>query len=353
MGGLVHDGKLIAISDVHLDTWRQDDPDTYEAKLQAFLEFLVWAGQAGNCEHFAILGDLVDIPRPDHSPILPRFARVTQALVELMHAGVKVHYVIGNHDAGLVGIDVDMPLPPLQVSYPGLRLACGGLHVWMEHGHLMDAWLWEYLTRKIAALQPCPPQTAMAHFLKCPTGAPSSTPPSAAIYDTIYDALQWRPMQTGFTAEEKRYGLRLMSQHLDETFADVADEPGQLPSYHEEIHARLAELGLTVADLQGEGPLSEEALSLFMVVGSRYYSILPWRRAACCRMRELRHGAEPGVQAILMGHVHAPDRYVWECEETSVTYANCGTWSGTGGSYVTVENGEVRTHSRQWFDPLP
>jgi hypothetical protein len=143
-----------------------------------------------------------------------------------------------------------------------------------------------------------------------------------------------------------------MSQHLNETFADVA-EHGELPTKHEEVMAYLRERGLTVADLQGETDLSEEADDLFMSVGSRYYSALPWRRAAKCKMNELRAAEGPLVRGFIMGHIHCPDHYSWEADGVRLTYANCGTWIAEYGPYVSVDDGEIVSHPRLWSDPLP
>ena len=348
----MQEGKLIAISDVHIDNWRENSPETFDEKRRAFLEFLRWVREGSECEHFAIVGDLLDIPRPHHEPILPAFQDIAIMLMSLVQAGIKVHYLIGNHDAGWVGIDVDMAHPPFHIGYPGTKVRCGDMEVWLEHGHLMDAWLWEYVQRKTSALEHVSADVAMAHFARCPGREVHSTPPTASIHDTVYTALQWRPHPSGFTYPEKRRGLQIMSQHLDDTFADVADG-GETPTKHEEIMAYLGGRGLTVADLQGETELTAEADDLFMSVGSRYYSALPWRRAAKCKMNEVRTRHGPQVRGFIMGHIHCADHYSWQEGETRLTYANCGTWSADGGPYVSVDDCQIISHPRLWSDPLP
>lgn len=346
------EGRLIAISDIHLDTWREQDPHTFEDKKLAFLEFLKWVRDGSGCQHFAIVGDLLDVPQLDHSPVLPRFRDVVTHLWSIMHSGIKFYYVVGNHDAGLVGLDVAMAHPPLELVYPGVDIRCGGIDVWLEHGHNMDAWLWAFLQHRASHVAEVPPAQAMQHFLQCPCGLPQSTPATAFVYETIYDALQWRAMESGFTDDEKRLGMRVMSQHLDDAFADVATN-GDRPSLQDEIDAELERLGLTVADLQGAKELPAEALGLFMLVGARYYSVLPWRRAAKCRLRELRDRLGPQVRGLIMGHVHEVDCYQWVSDGQTLTYANCGTWRTDGGSFIMVDGGEISAFRRRWCDPLP
>jgi len=347
----VQEGRLIAISDVHLDTWREGDPESYPEKSQAFLEFLRWVRDDSDAEHFAIVGDLLDVPQFDHSPILPRFRDVLMHLWMIIQSGIRVYYVVGNHDAGLMGLDVAMAHPPIELVYPGVTVDCGDLRVRLEHGHLMDAWLWAYLQHKTSRVAAVPPETAMAPFMEgCLLETPAM-PAMTFIYDTIYDALQWRPIEIGFTDPEKLLGLTVMSQHLDDTFADVADN-GEVPRKQAEIMAQLAAYGVTVEHLKQGKDLSTEALELFWPVGERYYSSLPWRRAAQCRMRTLREEA-PDIRALIIGHVHHPDEFHWDADGTPCTYANCGTWTGKHGSFVCVSGGEVKAYRRSWSDPLP
>ena len=347
----MQEGRLIAISDVHLDTWREGDPDSYPDKSRAFLDFLTWVREGSGAEHFAIVGDLFDVPQTDHSPILPRYRDVLLHLWALIQSGIRLHWVVGNHDAGLVGLDVAMPHPPLELVYPGVAVDCGGLQVRLEHGHLMDAWLWAYLQYKTSRVEAVPPDRAMAPFTK---GCQVHTPPLPAmtfIYDTIYDAMQWRPIEVGFTTAEKLLGLWVMSQHLDDAFADVSDD-GELPNQHEAILSELDRAGVSVERLKAGRDVPESLAELFWPVGERYYSTLPWRRAAQCRMRTLRAEAE-GVSALIMGHIHHADEFRWEQDGTPCVYANCGTWSTTQGSFVCVDGDGVKAYRRKWGDPLP
>jgi UDP-2,3-diacylglucosamine pyrophosphatase LpxH len=347
----VQEGRLIAISDVHLDTWRQGDPDSVVDKTRAFLEFLDWVRDGSGAEHFAIVGDLLDVPQFDHSPILPRYRDVLLHLWAIVQSGIRVYYIAGNHDAGLVGLDVAMAHPPFELVYPGVTVNCEGLQVRLEHGHLMDAWLWAYMQYKASHVAAVPPGRAMAHFTAgCDIESPS-LPAVTFIYDTIYDALQWRPLEVGFTLPEKMLGITVMSQHLDDTFADVADA-GELPRGHDKILDAVAAAGLTVEQLKQGRDLPDSIAELFWPIGERYYSVLPWRRAAQCRMRALRQESTE-IQGLITGHIHHEDLFRWDEDGTPCVYANCGTWSGQGGSFVRVDGGEIQSYRRKWDEPLP
>lgn len=345
----MREGRLIAISDVHLDAWREE---TFASKRQAFRDFLDWVRDGSGCEHFAVVGDLLDVPQIDHSPILPRFRDLFTHLFGLTRAGIMVHWIVGNHDVGLMGLDVAMTHPPVQVAYPGVCLRSGGRNVWLEHGHDLDAWLWAFVQYRAVHVEAVAPALAMAHF--GPGGGATALPIPAAsfVHDTLYAAIQWRAMQTGFTADEQRLGIQVLSQQLGDEFADVSED-GRLPEGHAEILAELQRLGLTAEQVRDGAPLPEEALHLFMMVGRRYYSALPWRRAARSRLQELRQREGPRPSALIMGHIHAVDHYQWQSDDEALAYANCGSWTGDGGSFILVDEGRISTFQRRWDDPLP
>jgi len=346
----VREGKLIAISDVHLDTWQREYPAGYEAKHRAFREFLDWVREGGQGEHLVIVGDLLDIPQQEGSSLLPLLEELGDALGELLRAGITVHYLPGNHDAGLHGIEVQTQSPPLHIGSRAV-IPSGGSSIVFEHGHLMDAWLSEFVRRKLAR-PPVEARAAIAYFLRDGARARPDAPDADAVLDTVSAALQWRALRTGFTPEEQRWGIRVMSQHLDDDFADVADR-AELPPHQDEIMAGLARLGLAVGDLQTRDDLPEAALALFAPLGWRYYSALPWRRAARSRLAELRRQHGVGVVGLVIGHTHATDQYSWDCGEGRMQYANCGSWVGPRGDFVSVEGGQIASHARLWTDPLP
>lgn len=343
----MHHGRLIAISDVHLDTWR-DSAD----KRQAFLDFLSWVRSESGCGHFAIVGDLLDVPQVDHAPVMSRYRDLFTHIGSVMRAGVTVHWIVGNHDAGLVGLDVSMTQPPLQIAYPGALVDLGDSSVWLEHGHVLDAWLWAFLQYHAARLGAVDPAQAMAHFGTCGVGDPAPFPASEFVYRTLYDAMQWRSLETGFADDEKRLGIHVMSQHLDDDFAEVAGD-GEKPLHKAEIQARLEQYGLTVSDLKAGVELPEEALDLFFLIGRFYYSKLPWRRAARCKLAQLRQQHGNKLRGLIMGHIHDVDLSSWNGGGDTLTYANCGTWGHDDGSFIVVENGEMTAVRRRWDDPLP
>lgn len=345
------EGRLIAISDVHLDTWREADPDSFAAKTQAFVDFFAWVRDASGAEHLAIVGDLLDVPQLNHAPLLPLCGGLLPHLWSLRQSGIHVHYIVGNHDAGLMGLDVALAEPALEVSFPGLTVDCAGLPVRLEHGHLLDAWLWGHLQYKLTRIAAVPPAEAMAPFLTDPSAQATAAPAMAFLQDGVYEALQWRALEAGFTREEKVLGLQIMSQHLEDTFADVAD-PGELPRKQDEIMGQLAAAGITVEQLQAGRDLPDDVVELFWPVGERFYSALPWRRAAQCRLRTLRR-ERPACRTLVMGHIHHADVCTWDEDGTVCTYANCGTWTGSHGDFVCLDPGEARAFPRKWSDPLP
>ncbi|MHB8994753.1 MAG: metallophosphoesterase [Armatimonadota bacterium] len=343
----MHHGRLIAISDVHLDTWRDSG-----RKRQAFLDFLNWIRSDSGCDHFAIVGDLLDVPQVDHSPVMSRYRDVFTHVGSVMRSGIMVHWIVGNHDAGLVGLDVSMTQPPLQIAYPGALVSVGDTNVWLEHGHTLDAWLWAFLQYRASQLDAVDPIKAMEHFGTCGIGEPVPVPAGEFVSQTLYEAMQWRPMETGFTDDEKRLGIHVMSQHLDDDFSDVAAD-GEQPRHKAEIISALKQHGLTVADLKARAELPAEALDLFFLIGKFYYSPLPWRRAARCKLAQMRHQQGNKLRGLIMGHIHDVDLHSWDSDGDTLTYANCGTWSHDDGSFILVENGEMTPYRRRWDDPLP
>jgi UDP-2,3-diacylglucosamine pyrophosphatase LpxH len=343
----VHHGRLIAISDVHLDTWRDSG-----GKRQAFLDFLNWIRSDSGCGHFAIVGDLLDVPQVDHAPVMSRYRDVFTHIGSVMRSGIMVHWIVGNHDAGLIGLDVSMTQPPLQIAYPGARISVGETDVWLEHGHTLDAWLWAFLQYRASQLGAVDPVQTMAHFGTCGVGDPTPVPASEFVYQTLYEAMQWRPMETGFTDDEKRLGIHVMSQHLDDDFSDVA-ESGQQPAPKADLVTELQRYGLTFADLKAGTPVPAEALDLFFTIGRCYYSVLPWRRAARCKLAQMRQQQGSKLRGLIMGHIHDVDLHSWDSDGDTLTYANCGTWSHDNGSFILVENGEMTAFRRRWDDPLP
>ena len=335
---------------MHLDSWQQQEPQTYAAKCSAFLSFLDWVAHAGRAEHFVIAGDLLDVPPGQTRVEGQLLTEVGNRLGTLMRRGVRVHYLSGNHDIGLAGVGCHIPGVPVEIASRTV-ISSGDGRIAFEHGHLLDAWLWEFARRSAARCAPSSLPAVADWFAREGPEPEASDSVGGYLHDCLFAAMQWRPMTVGFTPEEQRWGLRAMGLHLDDDFADVAG-PGEAVPHQAEIMSLTAALNLSVRDLQSDGALPGEALELFWPLGRRYYSPLPWRRAARRRLSALRR-QDPAVSGLVMGHSHAADRYCWTEDGQRLQYANCGTWLGDSGSYVSVRSGELTAHGRSWKDPLP
>ncbi len=83
------------ISDVHLGLGEYKQRREREQKLLSFLQSI-----ESRCEVLYIVGDLFDYWF-EYSTVLPRdFFRTLSALERLKHSGVRIEYLMGNHDFG-------------------------------------------------------------------------------------------------------------------------------------------------------------------------------------------------------------------------------------------------------------
>lgn len=83
----------IFISDLHFGLLSQEAEKLREKK---FIDFLQFA--KNNCDQFFILGDLFDYWFEYRRVIQKGYFRTLTAISDLVEAGIKVHYIIGNHD---------------------------------------------------------------------------------------------------------------------------------------------------------------------------------------------------------------------------------------------------------------
>lgn len=81
------------ISDVHLGLQSKELEREKEQKLVNFLQFA-----ANNCDELIILGDLFDYWFEYRRVIQKGFFKTLASLQELTEKGIKIHYLIGNHD---------------------------------------------------------------------------------------------------------------------------------------------------------------------------------------------------------------------------------------------------------------
>jgi len=85
--------KYFFISDIHLGLQSPTVEKEKEEKLVQFIEFA-----ADNCDELIILGDLFDYWFEYRRVIQKGFIRTLASLQNLTEKGIKVHYIIGNHD---------------------------------------------------------------------------------------------------------------------------------------------------------------------------------------------------------------------------------------------------------------
>lgn len=153
--------KTVVVSDIHAETWT-DDPilHTDRTKLALFIEFLNDFVKT-NAETLVINGDLFDVPdyQDPPRPILPHYANLLAALANLTTTNppTKIYWVIGNHELGLSGLDVD-DYQHFKIKFNTLNLTPDpenkpNAQICVVHGHDYDPFLSLYIykmvTRKI------------------------------------------------------------------------------------------------------------------------------------------------------------------------------------------------------------
>ncbi|MCL6495543.1 MAG: UDP-2,3-diacylglucosamine diphosphatase [Ignavibacterium sp.] len=85
--------NYLFISDIHLGLQSKEIENTKERKLVEFLKFA-----KSNCYELFIAGDLFDYWFEYRRVYQKGYFRTITALQDVVEAGVKVHYFIGNHD---------------------------------------------------------------------------------------------------------------------------------------------------------------------------------------------------------------------------------------------------------------
>ena len=301
----------VLVSDLHIDTWSLADgrPNARQSRL---LGLLAAVKADPRVDSFYLNGDLMDIPlHPDaNAPepemlrlgamlldergvLLSRYDAVLGALLTLTRpdpdAPAEVNTPIrralfqtGNHDVGVSGLryvrpDVPPFLPPVQAVWnPSLLIQTGadGVEmprwVYIEHGHRWDPLLWLYM------------RYALLDILRGGHRRQEAQ---------LMSGMQ-RAGKAGMGAQQMSPGASLPPAPLPGTSANhfPADQPGLLST----------------------------------LVRLRY------RQAARRLGREFRSRPSdspdaPRVRALLMGHTHHPDRYVFP---GGLTYINSGDWSG-------------------------
>ncbi len=122
----ISESRLLVVSDVHLGN------RLFRAR-QPFIEFLKYA-----LEHrfsLCINGDGVDIMQTSIMQISRDLAASTILLQKFVRQGLKVYYVVGNHDIVLEHFLDDWEI--IRVV-PFLNVVSGDSRIRIEHGHLYD-----------------------------------------------------------------------------------------------------------------------------------------------------------------------------------------------------------------------
>lgn len=356
--------RVVVISDVHLDQWPDDLPGEHQAKRRAFLDFLDWVSQMGREDRvgrFVIVGDLIDVPQKDHRPLLPTYDDVYAGLQKVISAGVKLGYVIGNHDAGLVGLNLDLQRLGVRIGYPYLVVRTDDSQFAVEHGHLYDPWLWDYVRHLGAAMWT---GSAGAHGPGVLRAAPNGQRQASSGADVDPAARVATLLQTSLRAadlsdaEFERLRDALLDD-LEDDYGDVTDRNadgqmlGNRDALREQLQGRRASPapGLSLA-ASGAGvqPLAQSVEGLVMAC----YSGPHWRRAAKNRLPAMAQEAGGPLAGIVMGHTHYADQFTWDDGTgQSKWYANSGSWRHDSADVVIVEGQTFRVLRRNWEEPLP
>ena len=114
--------KVYFLSDAHLGAEKRDKEGQKESHLLAFFEQVKKEGS-----EIYILGDLFDFFFEYRTVIPARHYRVIEKLADLVRSGIKITYVVGNHDYWLGSffreeLGVIVSHEPIEVSLQGKRL---------------------------------------------------------------------------------------------------------------------------------------------------------------------------------------------------------------------------------------
>lgn len=118
--------RMLVISDLHVGS-------TYFAARQRTINFLNYAADHGY--HLCLNGDGLEIAQGSITSVAVNAPDVLAAFRRLLNRGLKVYYVIGNHDIVLEHFWTDTPQVVLS---PFLNVHAGKKRIRVEHGHLYD-----------------------------------------------------------------------------------------------------------------------------------------------------------------------------------------------------------------------
>ncbi len=353
--------RLVLISDVHVDYWEQDLPDNHAAKRQRFLEFFDWLVEGSGARRLVINGDLVDLPQKDGKPSLPRYSDVVAKLREVLDAGIEVAYVVGNHDSGLVGLDVALDEPPIRIDYPYIRVASGGKTFLVEHGHLHDPWLWDYVRTLGSAMLARHPREPGVVFLTQPVEGDADLPKPEEFSAKLPQMWQMHRDEIGPDTPGIEALVEAVERDLEEDYAAVTDpdEDAAMLERRERLRDTLA--AATTVPF-GTRPLGTMSLAgrpwhldkqLVEQLVQHLYSGPHWRKAARQRARQVGEKLDKPIHGVIMGHTHYPDERRLKVGGRRCQYVNSGSWRRESADILVIEAGQLTLHARDWRDDWP
>lgn len=130
--------RIFVISDIHLGHPKYHSEKERGELLEDFLDEKI--KNMGPETGLIINGDFLDFQQSKVENLLSDFDNILEKLFEIINKGVKVWYIIGNHDIKLQNFKLKGR--NLNIQYPQLRVRInvGGRIVHIEHGHLSDKW---------------------------------------------------------------------------------------------------------------------------------------------------------------------------------------------------------------------
>lgn len=293
----------ILVSDLHLDFW--DYSGLGDPKLSNFQAFLTAVAANPRIKRFYLNGDIMDLPtHPLHFPaengpiqidnqgnisffrkdsrvvpgsLQPEFDQVLQQIGTLSRTMVgrgafPCVFLVGNHDIGINGLRFargDQAAWPAQISWnPSvIYKATEDRWVYLEHGHLVDPFLWLYLRYAFLEMTNLGLQAVMQRGGKTGMGKKTAA----------------RPIET---LEALEAGMREPS-----VFGWPTSEADMHPNYTDSFFEWIA----------------------------RYR----FRHSARRRFKSLG-GKNSCVRVVSFGHTHIPDYYQFP---GGLVYLNSGDWS--------------------------
>ncbi len=335
------DGPTVLISDVHMDAWEKDlGAEGARAKRQRFGEFFTWVADSAEITRLVIGGDLLDVPQKTGHPLLPTYADVLEGLATVAKAGKAICYVIGNHDSGIVGLSIDTDDPPVRIGYPSVRVRSGDKTFLVEHGHLYDPWLWEYVRYTAELVLRRAP--AGGGVLGLAGGAEGGSPADAE--ELRAQTLRAWQSDRGERAERDEAAASLASA-IERELDDYEDR--------EAVAALLA--GARGPALEGAFGVAPAAAGpgLLEQLVAVLYAGPHWRRVAAERIGELRRDPATSVDGVVMGHTHNPEERLVRVEGADYPYINSGSWRHDAADIVWIDGGTMKLHRRTWDDDWP